>query len=178
MPSEAFPQANGKNPFIVSEKDGVIDEFIPNEFLPLEEQDTTQQLVERMARGYILGTTNHRNNSQIRAKLETQVAKRIGRKGKMIVDKLFELIEGVAVLDRETKNGVMYYKVPPNLQAIIYALDRILGKPTQHTESVEEKRGVIIIENVIKGLASPQGMSKPSTQRPKVVDQLPSGKNS
>ena len=118
--------------------------------------DISDRKVEAMARGFIMGSQAIGRRREVRAELENRVVKKIGAKGKVLTDKLFELIEGVAVIDkRGGANGkdIRYYTVPPNLQAIIYALDRVLGKPVVHTEHVEEKRGVMIVESIIRNLA-------------------------
>lgn len=115
--------------------------------------DASDQHVERMARGFILGTRTVARRKDIRDKLEEKVTKRIGHKGKYLVDKLFELIEGVQIVQKEGTHEVRYYKVPPNLNAIIYALDRVLGKPKQVSEHSEEKKGIILVEHVIRNLA-------------------------
>ena len=71
---------------------------------------------------------------------------------------MFELIEGVYIVDKRAgKDGreVRYYQVPPNLQAIVYALDRVLGKPVARTASEDSaKQGVTVVESIIKDLAS------------------------
>ena len=135
----------------------------PKEILvPLEDLkavDVSDRNVERMARGFIMGTQSIARRRDIRAKLEEKVTHRIGKKGKYLVDKLFELIEGVYIVDK--KKGVRgqavevrYYQVPPNLTAIVYALDRVLGKPKQVSEHSEEKKGIILVEHVIKNMAA------------------------
>jgi len=120
----------------------------------LEAVDISGRNIERMARGFIMGTQAIGRRREVRGILEERVTKRIGRKGKYLVDKLFELIEGVEIIEK-MKDGRIdkYYKVAPNLNAIIYALDRVLGKPKQFTEHSEEKRGIILVEHVIKNLA-------------------------
>ena len=122
----------------------------------LEAIDVSDKNLEKMARGFILGTQSVGRRREIRATLEEKVTKKIGAKGKYLTDKLFELIEGVYIEDKRSggKHGtIRYYKVPPNLQAIIYALDRVLGKPVARTEVNEEKKGVIVIESIIRNLA-------------------------
>ena len=91
---------------------------------------------------------------EIREVLEDKVTKRIGRKGKYLVDKLFELIDGVYTVQKENGKEIRFYKVPPQLNAIVYALDRVLGKPKQFTEHSEEKKGLILVEHVIRNLAN------------------------
>lgn len=127
--------------------------------VPLDELrtvDVSERNIERMARAFIMGTQSIGRRREIRAELEAKVIKKIGRKGKYLSDKLFELIEGVYIIDKKGgKNGrdIRYYHVPPSLNAIIYALDRVLGKPTQHTEHTEEKKGILLVEHIIKNLA-------------------------
>ena len=127
--------------------------------IPLSELDATdvsEKNIERMARGYILGSQSLGRRREIRHELEERVVKRIGRKGKYLTDKLFELIEGIYMIDKKGGTDgrtIRYYQVPPSLQAIIYALDRVLGKPTVRSEVSEEKRGVMIVETIIRNLA-------------------------
>src|SRR3990167_10385961 len=118
--------------------------------------DVSERKVEQMARGFIMGTQAIGRRREVRQELEERVTKKIGRKGKYLTDKLFELIEGVYIVDkRGGKDGreVRYYQVPPNLNAMTYALDRVLGKPMARTEHTEEKKGVMIVESIIKNLA-------------------------
>lgn len=114
--------------------------------------DVSDKKIEQMARGFIMGTQAIGRRKEIREVLEERVTKRIGRKGKYLTDKLFELIDGVYTVQKENGREIRYYKVPPSLTAIIYALDRVLGKPKQYTERSEEKRGIILVEHVIKNL--------------------------
>jgi len=109
--------------------------------------------IEQMAKGFIMGTQSISHRREIRDVLEKRVTKRIGRKGKYLTDKLFELIDGVYIIQKENGKEMRYYKIPPSLNAIIYALDRVLGKPTQYTEHMEEKKGIMIIETIIRNLA-------------------------
>src|SRR3990167_2088104 len=122
--------------------------------VPFKVLDNSSANVERMARGFILGTQNHTKQRKIKQALEERVIQRIGRKGKFLTDKLFELADGIYMQERtKDRNTIKYYQVPPNLAAITYLIDRALGKPKQHTEISEEKRGVVVIESIIKNLA-------------------------
>ena len=120
----------------------------------LEVVDVSDRNIEKMARGVIMGSQAIGRRKEIRELLEEKVSKKIGRKGKYLTDKLFELIEGVYVMDKQKGGSIKYYQVPPNLNAIIYALDRVLGKPKQQIESTEEKKGIILVEHVIRNLAN------------------------
>ena len=143
-------------------------EVLPNEIaIPLSEfeaVDVSDKYLEKMARGFILGSESVSRRKEVREQLEEKVVKKIGRKGKYLTDKLFELIEGVYVIDkRGGKDGrsVRYYQVPPNLNAITYALDRVLGKPKVQIDKSEEKRGIVLVEHVIRNLASkPYGQGR------------------
>lgn len=151
----------------------------------LEVVDVSSRNVERMARGFIMGTQAIGRRREIREVLEAKVTKRIGRKGKYLVDKLFELIEGVSIVERgadgRNVKGIRYYTVPPNLNAIVYALDRVLGKPKQFVESTEEKRGIILVEHVIKNLAmnpyAKNGVGKNNERGAGGNDELPAGED-
>lgn len=116
-------------------------------------EDISDKKIEHMARGFIMGTQAIGRRREIREVLEERVTKRIGRKGKYLTDKLFELIDGIYTVQKESGREIRYYKVPPNLTAIIYALDRVLGKPKQFTEHSEEKRGIMVVEHIIRNLA-------------------------
>jgi len=123
----------------------------------LETVDVSERHIEQMARGFIMGSQAIGRRKEIRELLEEKVTKKIGAKGKYLTDKLFELIEGVYIVDkRGGKNGrdVRYYQVPPNLNAITYALDRVLGKPKVQIEQSQESKGIILVEHVIRNLAN------------------------
>lgn len=115
--------------------------------------DVSDKKIEQMARGFIMGTQAIGRRKEIRELLDERVTKKIGRKGKYLTDKLFELIDGVYTVQKENGKEIRYYKVPPNLTAIIYALDRVLGKPKQFTEHNEEKKGIMVVESIIRNLA-------------------------
>lgn len=117
--------------------------------------DVSDKQLEKVARGFILGTQTFDDHKELKAKLETRITKKIGVKGKLLTDKLFELVEGIYIVKKkEDGSTIKYYLQPPNLQAIIYAIDRVLGKPTSRTEHTETKKGVVLVEHIIKGLAT------------------------
>lgn len=98
--------------------------------------NVSDQSLEKMARAWMVGDKVIGRQKDVRKVLEDKVVGRIGRKGKYLVDKLFELVEGVSVVTRVKKidggfEEYVAYKRPPDLQAIVYALDRVLGKPKQ-----------------------------------------------
>lgn len=117
--------------------------------------DATERHIEQMARGFIMGTTSMQSNADIRRKLEERVVKKIGGKGKFLIDRLFELASGVYVVDKVGGKEVRYYKVPPNFNALVYLLDRVLGKPKQTGEASDAKKGIYVVESIIKNLAMP-----------------------
>ena len=103
---------------------------------PIEVIDVSDERVEKLARGYFVGKSAVGRRRDVRKLLEDRVVGKIGKSGKLLVDKLFELVEGVYIADKIDKVGekvkvVSCYKTPPSLNAIIYALDRVLGKPKQ-----------------------------------------------
>ena len=153
---------------------GVIEVAIPlSELAPV---DVSEKAIEARARAFILGSQTHARRKEIREELEEKVTRKIGKKGKYLTDKLFELIEGVYVIDkRGGKDGreVRYYQVPPNLQAITYALDRVLGKPVARTEVSEEKKGIVIVESIIRNLAG----DKTTLRKVQDVVELPNEKD-
>ena len=66
-----------------------------------------------------------------------------------MVDKLFELIEGVTITTNynSATGAIKYYKRAPDLQAIVYALDRVLGKPKQVSVQASFSLAKLIIES-------------------------------
>jgi len=110
--------------------------------------------VERIARGYFLGATSFNKKKEIRQQLEDRVVSRIGKRGKLLTDKLFELAQGVYIAEKVGNKVVKYYQVPPSLPAITYMLDRVLGKPTQYVDKGDgAKQGIVVVESIIKNLA-------------------------
>ena len=93
-------------------------------------------------------------HQQYKEKIAQKVEKRIGRKVNTLVGKALELAQGVKVTryNGET-DEIVAYDEKPNLNAIIYLLDRLMGKPTIKSEVKEEKKGIFIIEHMIKKLA-------------------------
>lgn len=107
------------------------------------------------ARKYSEGKDSDRKRKELQKKLEEQVTGRIGDAGTLITDRLFELIDGAYVIQRMDGKQIRFYKTPPNLKAIMYALDRVLGHPTQPIEQNNaEKEGMNTIAQIIKGLAN------------------------
>lgn len=92
--------------------------------------DVAGKKIENIAQSFFKGSQAISRRKDIQKSLEDKVVKKIGKKGKYLVDKLFELINGVYVVEKKG-NEIHYYKTPPNLNAIIYAIDRVLGKPKQ-----------------------------------------------
>src|SRR3990167_4431252 len=139
-PKKTMSEANGyfsTRPEL-SENDGLATELLQE--ITGNESDivsinVSDKRAEKVARGYFVGQHAVGRRKDVRKVLEDRVIGKIGKSGKLLTDKLFELIEGVYIVDKlkniQGKEEVRYYKVPPNLNAIIYALDRVLGKPKQ-----------------------------------------------
>lgn len=60
-----------------------------------------------------------------------QVEDKIKDRLPWVVDKLFELAEGVWVESADIPGAKVVYQKPPDRQACEYLMDRIMGKPTQ-----------------------------------------------
>lgn len=54
-----------------------------------------------------------------------------------LIDRQFELAEGVYIEER-TPDGKLIYQRPPDYKAIAYLIDRIMGKPTERHELTGE----------------------------------------
>jgi hypothetical protein len=65
------------------------------------------------------------------AKAEKQIADRLP----LLIEKMFELANGVTVTDVNIVTGeTTVYEKPPDRAAIQYLVDRIMGKPTERQE--------------------------------------------
>src|SRR4051795_405957 len=75
------------------------------------------------------------------AKFETQIQKAesaIADRLPWLVDKAMELAEGVYV-EKPGLTGPIVYQLPPDMNAIKYLVDRIMGKPTERRELTLDK---------------------------------------
>lgn len=128
--------------------------------IPLEElkkDRVDERYLERVARATIMSLSSSADGSKRRRKLEKMVEKKIGKKSKWLVDKLFELAEGVFIIDKQDPHGIRYYQSLPDREAIKYLLDRLLGRPTERVEDKTDKPGLVLIETIIKQLAGSRG---------------------
>jgi hypothetical protein len=75
-------------------------------------------------------------------KFETQIQKAesmIADRLPWLVDKAMELADGVAVEKYNSMGVPQVYQLPPDMTAIKYLVDRIMGKPTERRELALEK---------------------------------------
>lgn len=64
------------------------------------------------------------------AKAETKIADKLP----WLVDQMMELATGVVVREMDADGTPRIYQRPPDRQAIVYLMDRIMGKPTDRRE--------------------------------------------
>lgn len=64
--------------------------------------------------------------------------KRIADKLPDLIDRMFELSEGVLVEEIDREGTPRIYQRPPDYKAISYLVDRIMGKPTERHELTGE----------------------------------------
>lgn len=90
-------------------------------------------------------------------KIERLVTRKVGAKAKFLLDKALELADGIYMTDEKDPYKTKYYKKAPNLEAIIYLIDRLIGKPVAKSEVKDnsEKKGLATIQNLIVNLAGP-----------------------
>ena len=120
----------------------------------VERFDVSERTIEKMARGSILGFQNNAASRNRRGRLNRRVETMVAKKGKHLLDKMFELAEGIYLVDKKSDKELRYYQVPPNFHAITYLLDRVLGKPAAApTGDQREKQGIVAVEQIIKRLA-------------------------
>src|SRR5690242_360996 len=60
--------------------------------------------------------------------------KKIADKLPWLIDQAMELAEGVVVQERDKEGGLRIYQRPPDMKAIAYLVDRIMGKATERKE--------------------------------------------
>lgn len=65
--------------------------------------------------------------------------KKIADKLPWLIDQALELAEGVVIQERDKEGGLRIYQRPPDMKAIAYLVDRIMGKPTERREMTLEK---------------------------------------
>jgi hypothetical protein len=81
------------------------------------------------------------------------VEAKISEKLPWLVDKLFELAEGVEVEEIDRKGNRRIYSTIPDRQAIEYLIDRIMGKPAQPID----------VMRTIREIAAAEGLSDEET---------------
>lgn len=59
-----------------------------------------------------------------------------------------ELVRGVGMVEN-TRDGERYYRVPPNLGAIVACLDRVFGKTTDKVE-VTGKLSLEVVDDILR----------------------------
>jgi hypothetical protein len=64
------------------------------------------------------------------ARAEKRIADRLPE----LIDRAFELAEGVEVEKTQADGTTKFYSQPPCIKAITYLMDRIMGRPTQALE--------------------------------------------
>lgn len=95
-------------------------------------------------------------------KFETQIQKAEGMivdKLPWLVDKAMQLAGGVTVEKPTLVGGTVIYKEAPDLGAIKYLIDRVMGKPTEHKEITGKDGGDLIIRTATAALDKAYGDS-------------------
>lgn len=64
-----------------------------------------------------------------------QAERRIADRLPDLIDKLFELADGVTVMERDAHGREKVYDRPPDFKAASYLVDRVMGKPAQKLEA-------------------------------------------
>jgi hypothetical protein len=99
-------------------------------------------------------------------KFETPIQKAEGMivdKLPWLVDKAMQLADGVTVQKPTLVGGTVIYKEPPDLGAIKYLIDRVMGKPTERKEISGPDGGDLIIRTVSTALDKAYGSTSDST---------------
>lgn len=94
---------------------------------------------------------------ETRALLKEQVEIKIIEKGQWLVDKLFELAEGVNIVDHMKDGSVIrYYKTVPDRNALTYLLDRAFGKPVD-VKQIKNTNLTMDLSKLVKRAEKTQG---------------------
>lgn len=101
------------------------------------------------------------------SKIEGMLQKKVGKKMKFLLDKALELADGIYMVQDNDPLKIKYYKKAPDLNAIIYLCDRLLGKPVAKSEVKDEtgKKGIQSVQNIIINLAGNKN-GKPNGPKP------------
>lgn len=126
------------------------DQITPTEILERHEA----QMVEKETRTQVVALTQSARHNSYKEKIAKKVEKRIGEQFETLVDNAMQLAQGITVAEVQEDGGVKAWTEKPNLNAIIYLLDRLMGKPTQRQEIKDDKSGITVIEKMIKQLAN------------------------
>ena len=112
--------------------------------------ETTQQtkLIE------ILTSTNIKQDKI--AKVEKLIERKIAGKTTFLLDQALELAAGIFITKEDDPLHIKYYRKPPDLTAIIYLIDRLVGKPVAKTENknIQANKGIAAVQNIIMNLAA------------------------
>lgn len=122
------------------------------------------QIVDKRATDAIIELASTNKHQAYKEKIANKVDRQIGKKATTLVETAMELAQGITVAEEDEEGGVKYYTKAPNLNAIIYLLDRLMGKPVAKQEIKEEKKGIFIIEHMIKQLADKPVVTVPATE--------------
>jgi hypothetical protein len=71
-----------------------------------------------------------------------------------LVDRAFELADGVTVQEETGDGGVRVYTRPPDYRAIAYLADRIMGRPVERFEHSGEGGGAIEVTATVHSVGS------------------------
>ena len=78
--------------------------------------------------------------------------KKIADKLPWLIDQAMELAEGVVIQERDKDGRERIYQRPPDMGAIKYLVDRIMGKPTERKELTLEKPLEEMSEDELRGI--------------------------
>ncbi|HEB13581.1 MAG TPA: hypothetical protein ENI13_01225 [candidate division CPR3 bacterium] len=122
--------------------------------LKIGKTETTEKYLQKINRITIRKDFGKIINKR-RRKNEQKVEDTILKRTPWLLDKMFELADGLMIVDKHNPGRELrYYKMAPDRQAITYLLDRAIGKPRQAESEIDEsKEGLLVIEQIIKSMA-------------------------
>ena len=137
------------------------------EKLKIGKTETTEKYLQKINRITIRKDFGKIINKR-RRKNEQKVEDTILKRTPWLLDKMFELADGMYIVDKHVPGRELrYYKTSPDRQAITYLLDRAIGKPRQAESEIDEsKEGLLVIEQIIKSMALDGGNTKQKLPEP------------
>ena len=117
------------------------------------DQDKALQLAEQLKTQVSYdaeGLEPFQKGEDVRTYLERVVNLKVSGNADHLINKLLELADGVFLVDRFIEGKeLVYYKDKPDLKALMYLFDRVMGKPKETVAHESgKKQGLVTMEHL------------------------------